>query len=192
MIVGESPGSKVAKAQKAGVPVLAEADAEGAARYPPVVTSTPGAEARVVTKRSCAALAAQDETGLPFSSTANATVLPSRPDSEQAMFVVPVLPFNRPRSGGSRLRSVPFLPATASESTNDRADGGVGDGCADHPDERLRREPVEARQARAVDDANPCDWDPRLPHRRDDDPASPGRRADLPAAAASCLSSISA
>jgi DNA ligase (NAD+) len=54
VFVGENPGSKVAKAQKAGVPILAEADLKellAANGYEPE-ESGPGEAARIVTKRS--------------------------------------------------------------------------------------------------------------------------------------------
>ena len=65
VVVGESPGSKVAKAQKAGVPLLTEDDlAELLARL--------GRGERSATKRSCAVARPPVETGLPFWTTANA------------------------------------------------------------------------------------------------------------------------
>ena len=70
-----------------------------------------------MTNRSCADRAAHGETGLPFSSTANATVVRMRPESVQARSVVPVFPFTWPRSVGRRSLSVPLMPATASEPT---------------------------------------------------------------------------
>ena len=120
VIVGESPGSKAAKAAKAGVPILGEADLRRCS--PGLVarragSSAAGVAARIVTNRSCAARAAQDETGLPFSSTANATVVPDHAGERAGEVGRARLSPHLPRRAGSRLLSVPLMPATASDPT---------------------------------------------------------------------------
>ena len=146
-----------------------------------------------MTKRSWADRAAHEETGLPFSSTANTTSLRIRPDSVQARSVVPVLPFTWPRSAGRRWLSVPLTPATASEPMNAALIDGSVAPASDHADERVGREAIEAREPGAVDHADTLDRDSRLAHRRDHDPRRrPPTFPPCPQPPASCLSSISA
>ena len=71
-----------------------------------------------MTNLSCAARAGQKATGEPFWSTTKTSEPLTRPDSVQAMLVVPVFPFTTSVKAQSRLRRVPLRPATASESTN--------------------------------------------------------------------------
>ena len=145
-----------------------------------------------MTNRSWAARAAQDETGLPFSSTANATLPPIRPESVQARSVVPVFPFTFPRSAGSRLLSVPLTPATASEPTKAaRIAGSVAP---------ARSTPTSASAVRRSRLESPEPSTMRTPSTGM--PASrivattslppPADVPTLPVAARSCLSSISA
>ena len=110
----------------------------------------------------------------------------------QARFVVPVLPFTWPRSAGSRLLSVPLIPATASEPTNDDLIVGsvaparitptsalaVSRSRLERPDPSTMRTPstgIPASRIVAMTSRPP-----------------PTDVPTLPAAAGSCLSSISA
>ena len=183
VIVGENPGSKAAKAEKAGVPILGEAELEALLAGEPLGRrrrQRPGvAPARIVTNLSWAERAAHDETGFPFSSTANTTSLRMTPESVQARLVVPVLPFTCPRSAGRRRLSVPLTPATASEPTNAALIAGSVAPACDDADERGGGEAIEAREPGAIDDADAVDRDSGLPHRRDHEPPAARRRSDL-------------
>ena len=110
VIVGESPGSKAAKAEKAGVPVLSEQDLVALLAGAGLAGRATRSRARkrraraASTNRSCAiARRTRTRQATPFWSTANATESLIRPDSVQARFVVPVLPADdarRPRACG--------------------------------------------------------------------------------------------
>ena len=161
------------------MPILAEADLV-ALLATPGRTLAPAADARIVTKRSWAPRAAQDEMGLPFSSTANTTVWRIRPERVQARSVVPVFPCTWPRSEGRRLLSVPLTPATASEPTKAlRIDGSFAAALITPTSvsavSRSRLESPEPSTMRT-----PCDGDPGVAHRGDHEPAAACRRARLP------------
>ena len=119
VFVGESPGSKVTKAEKAGVPLLSEARPRGAARR-----ASP-TDASALATRSCASRAARDDTGSPFWRIANANRSPRSPRarrprrscrSSRARRRVPAV--------CSRCSSVPVTPATGSAAQ--KADAGRG------------------------------------------------------------------
>ena len=201
VIVGESPGSKAAKAEKAGVPILGEADLKAllaGPRSPGATGLAPRlahgvAEARIVTNRSWAARAAHEETGLPFSSTANTTVAADQARQRAGQVgrarLAPHLPAERRQAVAAASRSRPRPPASRRTPP-----GSTGRWRRpDHADERIGRQAVEAREPGAVDDADARDRDARLAHRRD---RRAGRRRPTsrpcPPPAASCLSSISA
>ena len=159
-------------------------------RDPAERSSAPRLEcaARIVTNRSWAARAAHDETGLPFSSTANTTVLRIRPDSVQARSVVPVLPFTWPRSAGRRSAERPAHAGDGQRADERGPDRRVRRAGPDHADERVGREAIEAREPGAVDHADALDRDPRLAHRRDHEPRRrPPTCPTLPAAAGELL-----
>ena len=86
----------------------------------------------------------------------------------EASRVVPVLAITWPYVGlrSSRRSSVPLTPATASEERNASRIARVGVGRRNSPDEAGCREPVELRQARAVDEPRAGERDARLGERR--------------------------
>ena len=159
VVVGESPGSKVAKAQKAGVPLLSRG--RPAALLRARCTRAPS------TNRSCALRARpRVDTGRRSGATGTRSGRRRSRTAPTRRLVVPSSRARR-RAPGALMRSssVPLTPATGSEPRTNGAAGRVVPGGDEQRRERARGQPVVERQARAVDDPHAGKRDARLAAR---------------------------
>ena len=183
VVVGESPGSKLAKAEKAGVPILDEAsssrssaarlaglgDRPGQRGHEPVL----GGPGRPGRDRGAVLDDGEHDGVVRRCRTA------SRRGSSCRSCRGP-----RPRVPTAASRSVPLRPATASESTNAVLMRGFSRPARMTADERLRGDPVERREAGAVDEPHAGGRDARRAHLGNHDPRA-ARRSSRPVRRAS-------
>ena len=188
VVVGESPGSKVAKAQKAGVPILSEADLRELVKDAPAngelrraAGAAPPPLARRRERRREAVLRQPRPVGRD-----RAAVLEDREDVAVAHEARER--GRRPRRPGlrdhlaarrgfaSRSSSVPLTPATASDCEEGVAQLAVGEPGLEQRDDRRRGQPVEAREPGAVGEPHAGERHARLAERGADDTRPGGRR----------------
>ena len=122
VIVGESPGSKAAKAEKAGVPILGEADLRGAARRSRVAASSlepaSAVDARIVTNGPGPRGPPRTRPGCRSRARRTRPRCGSGPRACRRGRSCPSCPSPGRGAPGGAVLSVPLTPATASEPTN--------------------------------------------------------------------------